>query len=212
MRPATQHQCLIYDGAPSRQLPAIATVIREKLEKNHRCLYLNSRPMVAGMRSYLAASGVDVTLEVAKHSLVLSSDQSHLTGGKFDVAGMMATLEDAFGMALHDGYAGLWASGDMSFEMGHEKDLKKLLAYEWRLEEFLRTHPAMGGICQYHAATLPREMLRHGLLVHPSLFVNETLSMMNPHYLQPEFVTPEAAHRAELKAALARLCATGTGS
>lgn len=212
MRPAIQHQCLIYDGAPSRHLAAIAAVIREKLEQKHRCLYLNSRPMVAGMRSYLAAAGVDVTLEVAKHSLVLSSDQSHLTGGKFDVARMMSTLEDALGMALHDGYAGLWATGDMSFEMGHEKDLKKLLAYEWRLEEFLQAHPAMGGICQYHASTLPREMMRHGLLVHPSLFVNETLSMINPHYLQPEFVTPGAAQKAELKATLARLCQPGTAN
>jgi MEDS: MEthanogen/methylotroph, DcmR Sensory domain len=206
MPPATQHQCLIYDGAPSRHLPAIAAVVREKLEQNYRCLYLNSLPMVAGMRSYLAATGVDVAHETAKASLVLSSDQSHLTGGHFDVERMMRTLEDALGLALHDGYAGLWATGDMSFEMGHEKDLKKLLAYEWRLEEFLREHPAMGGICQYHAGTLPREMLRHSLLVHPSLFVNETLSMVNPHYLQPEFVTPEAAQKAELKAAMARLC------
>src|ERR1700691_2900656 len=106
MPPATQHQCLIYDGAPSRHLPAIAAVVREKLEQNYRCLYLNSRPMVAGMRSYLAATGVDVTHEVTKTSLVLSSDQSHLTDGYFDVQRMMRTLEDALGQALHDGYVG----------------------------------------------------------------------------------------------------------
>jgi len=209
MRPATQHQCLLYDGAPSRLLPALSTVLHEKLSQNYRCLYLNSRPMVAGMRSYLAAMGVDVAHEVAKTSLVLSSDQSHLTDGQFDVQRMMRTLEDALGQALHDGYSGLWATGDMSFEMGHKTDLKKLLAYEWRLEEFLREHPAMGGICQYHAGTLPREVMRHGLLVHPSLFVNETLSMINPHYLQPEFVSPAAAEKADVKATLARLMSAG---
>ena len=52
--------------------------MRRKLEERHRCLYLDSPPMVAGMRSYLSAAGVDVAREVGKGSLVLSSDQGHI--------------------------------------------------------------------------------------------------------------------------------------
>jgi hypothetical protein len=80
MEPPFQHQCLIYDGAPSRQLPALATIMREMLRANYRCLYLNSPAMVAGMSSCLAAQGLDVAHELSKSSLVLSSDQSHLSG------------------------------------------------------------------------------------------------------------------------------------
>jgi len=95
METLPRHQCLIYEGAPSRQLPSLAALTVEKLGQNYRCLYLNSAPMVAGMRSYLAAAGVDVAREVEKASLVLSSDQGHLVGGRFDVERMIRTLEEA---------------------------------------------------------------------------------------------------------------------
>ncbi|HEY2469170.1 MAG TPA: MEDS domain-containing protein [Terracidiphilus sp.] len=184
MTQASRHQCLIYDGPPSRQLPAIASVICERLKHNRRCLYLNSPPMVSGIKSYLAAQGIDVAYETEKGSLGLSSDQHHLVGDwTFDVDRMMEVLKRALDQAMSDGYEGLWASGDMTWEFGRAKDLSKLLEYEWHLEDFLRTHPQMGGICQYHAETLPRDILRKGLLAHSHLFVNQTLSMVNPHYL-----------------------------
>jgi hypothetical protein len=201
MVPASRHQCIIYDGPPSRQLSAFASVIREKLNQNHRCLYLNSPPMVAGIKSYLAAEGVDVANETEKGSLVLSSDQHHLIGDwAFDVDRMMEMLQRALDQALSDGYAGLWATGDMTWEFGPAKDLSRLLEYEWRLESFLHAHPQMGGICQYHAETLPRDILRKGLLSHSQLFVNQTLTMINPHYLhdngaaQTAIVDPQIDH------------------
>jgi len=69
-----RHQCMIYEGSPAKHLPGLAQVIREKLRANNRCLYLNSPPMVAGIRSYLAADGLDVALEVNNGSLILPSD------------------------------------------------------------------------------------------------------------------------------------------
>lgn len=209
MGPVPRHQCLIYDGAPSRQLPALAAVAREKLGQNYRCLYLNTRPMVAGMRSYLAAAGVDVTEEMERRSLVLSSEQSHLVDGRFDVGRMMQTLEDSLRQALIDGYAGLWATGDMTWEMGPQKDFSRLLEYEWRLEEFFRKHPQMGGVCQYHMDLLPSDMTRQGLLAHPSIFINETLSLVNSHYLHPDFFSVDAFDGAELDVIISCLCQPG---
>jgi len=60
MNPLPRHQCLIYKGSPSLQLSAIAALVRQKVNENYRCLYLNSPVMVAGMRCYLAAAGIDV--------------------------------------------------------------------------------------------------------------------------------------------------------
>ncbi len=138
--------------------------------------------MVAGMRSYLSARGVDVTYEVARTSLIITSDQGHLVNGCFDVDRMMLTLEEAVHQALDDGYKGLWATGDMSWEFGSKKDFTKLLEYERRLEEFFHKQPGISGVCQYHADSLPPEAVRQGLLTHQSIFVNETLSRLNPHY------------------------------
>ncbi len=77
--------------------------------------------MVAGIRCYLAAAGIDIVQELGKTSLVLSSGQGHLVNGRFEIDQMMHTLEDALDQALNEGYDGLWATGDMSWEFGPQK-------------------------------------------------------------------------------------------
>ena len=177
-----QHQCLVYGGAPNLHLRPVSLVIREKLMRQYRCVYLNSEPMVAGMRSYLAAAGVDVEAEVGASNLILSSDRPHLVDDRFELSAMLRMLRDELDRALRDGYAGLWATGDMTWEMGPDRDLKKLAEYERFLDEFLRAHPQMGGICQYHADTLPKEIVDQGMRLHPAIFINETLSILNTQY------------------------------
>ena len=93
MDQSSRHRCLIYRGAPSLKLPMLVNVIRQKLEENYRCLYLNSPQMVAGMRSYLAAAGVDVAYESSKAGLVMSATQDHLIDGRwFSVDRLMQDL------------------------------------------------------------------------------------------------------------------------
>ena len=162
--------------------------------------------MVTGMRSYLFAAGTDVTKEIVKGSLVLSSSDAHLVEGCFIIDRMLGKLEEALSQALHDGYQGLWATGDMSREFGPERDFSKLLEYEWRLEEFFQTHPALSGVCQYHADTLPPEALRHGLLTHPSLYINETLCRLNPHYVRRESFASPMANNTVLDKTIRDLC------
>ena len=120
-----------------------------------------------------------------------------------------AELRDQM-LLLRDRYAGLWATGDMTWEFGPEKNFSKLLDYELQLEEFMGEHPQMGGICQYHADTLPREAMRKGLVTHSSIFVSETLSLMNPHFLPQgdRRASPrrEGAFDQELDGTVTRLC------
>jgi hypothetical protein len=98
-----RHQCMIYEGSPAIHLQGVASVIREKLKENWRCLYLNSPTMVAGMRSYLAAAGLNVSAEVSNGALVLLSDDGHLIAGRFDVDRMIGMLSDAIDDASGDG-------------------------------------------------------------------------------------------------------------
>ena len=209
MHSSPRHQCLIYQGAPSKHLSALAQTMRDKLWQNYRCLYLNSPPMVAGLRCHLAATGVDVAQEVAKGRLILSSDQQHLADGSFDIDRMLNTLDNLLSNALRDRHPGLWAVGDMTWELGPLRDPARLLEYEWRLEKIFRQRPQLSGICQYHADTLPRELMRQSLLVHPSIFVNQTLSLINPYYLHSEAHANVADHSASLDPVITRLCESG---
>jgi hypothetical protein len=155
--------------------------------------------MVAGMRSCLAAKGLDVLEETRQGALVLTSELHHANGGQFDTDVMLHGLEEALKQALSSGYKGLWASGDMTWEFSPAKDFSQLLEYEWRLEEFIQKHPEFGGVCQYHADTLPREVMRQGLLSHPSVFINETLTLLNPHYLQSKSLTSQPQKSPEVE-------------
>jgi hypothetical protein len=174
---------MIYDGPPSRALPALAATIQEQLRANARCMYMNSPAMVAGVRSQLYAHGTDVEYEIARGALLLSADTSHLVDGRFDVTRMIDMLAEAVQAAVADGYGCLFATGDMSWEFGPEKDFSKLLEYEWRLEQLFRKHDALAGICQYHRDLLSPDAVREGLVSHAELFISDTISRLNPHYV-----------------------------
>ncbi len=138
--------------------------------------------MVAGMRSHLAAAGLDLRGEIDRGALTLSSDQGHLVAGRFDVDRMVRLLDDAVKQALDAGFVGLWASGDMTWEFGNEANLEKLLEYERSLEAFMRLNPALSGICLYHRDTLPRHAIETALITHPATYISSTLSQLNASY------------------------------
>lgn len=149
-----------------------------------RCLYLNSPAMVAGLRSQLYASGVNCQREIDRGALTLASDHDHLVDGRFVIKRMIETLEAAVVEALAGGYAGLFATGDMTWELGPEKNFSKLLDYEWQLEQLFEKQPSLSGICQYHRDLLPKEAIREGAVSHETLFISATLTRLNPHYVR----------------------------
>jgi hypothetical protein len=59
---------------------------------------------------------------------------------------------------------------------------------------------------------VPRDAMRQGLLVHPTLFVSETLSLLNVHYVGPDAFRQGAGRNAELDAMIGQLCRTGSSS
>ncbi|MFP5234878.1 MAG: MEDS domain-containing protein [Acidobacteriota bacterium] len=185
MEAVPRHQCFIYDGSPSLNVPCLGNAIRHMLSRDYRCMYLNAEPMLAEMRAYLAESGLDVDRAIRTGGLILSSDRNHLMNGRFDLKSMLAGLETALQQALSDDYAGLFATGDMSWEFGPNADFTELMDYEWQLEEFFDTHPQLSGICQYNAGRIPHDVAQQALTAHPAIFINEELSLPNPHFAHP---------------------------
>ena len=201
-----RHQCLMYEGPPSEQLPALGAVISRKLKENYRCLYMHAKPIVDEMQSHLSAKGLDVAYETDKTNLVFLSEQRHFgSDGRFNIERMLCSVEGALNEALNDGYQGLWVTGDMAWEIGPERDFSGLLEYEWRIEELFRARPEISAICQYHSSTLPRAILRQSLLCHSTIFLSETGSLANPYFLHPAFLARESSEIPELEGALNRL-------
>lgn len=178
-----RHKCMIYDGAPSSHLASLAQTIQERLTAGYRCLYLNSPPMVAGIRWQLVSAGLDLDKEIKRGALLLSSDQEHLVDGKFDSGRLLGSLDSALQRALADGYVGLWAAGDMTWEFGSEANLTKLLDYERQLEAYMENNVGLCGVCLYHRDSLPAHAIQTALKTHRALYVSASLSQLNPLYL-----------------------------
>jgi hypothetical protein len=70
----------------------------------------------------------------------------------------------------------------------------------------IRDNPLMSGICEYRADTLPRTALPEGALSHPSIFVNQTLSLINPHFLHPGRSIEDAREDEQLVRFVDKLC------
>jgi hypothetical protein len=47
--------------------------------------------------------------------------------------------------------------------------------------------------------------MHRGLLAHPSVFINETLSLINPHYVERRSFTPQAEKSPEVESVVSRL-------
>jgi hypothetical protein len=199
-----RHQCMIYTGSPKTHIPGLARTIIEQLKANKRCMYLNNAGMVGAMKSHLVAAGLDVAGEMQHGSLVMSSKKDHLLNKQFDVDRMIGMLSTAVDEAIGDGYRGLWATGDMTWEMGGDISFEKLFAYECALEVLFRRRPELSGVCQYHHDKLPDDSFHAALLTHRSTYVNETLSRMNPFYSRQESPVPRRLSSPRVTKMLAR--------
>lgn len=187
MNKGPRHQCAIYAGSPLARLPLFAQATKERLTTGYRCLYLNDPDMVVAFTQALEDAGVDTVSEKNNNRLQLSSEPV-TRNGDFDIDYMLGNLQQAHSQAMADGMTGLWATGDMKWELGDEKNYDKLPEYEMKLDALLQQRQGLCGICQYAAETLPPSVMRQGLLMHRMIYINNTVTRLNPHY-QPGIPT-----------------------
>jgi signal transduction histidine kinase len=182
----SRHRCLIYEGDPSEQFPVIVPLMKEALEEGRRCLYLGDPAMIVRLSRALDSAGVDTAGESARGALQFSADRGFLAHG-FDPEAMVRMLRDQVEAARRDGFSGLWASGDMRWELGEDANFERIGEYEARLEQAFDELP-LSGVCQYHRHTVPPDALRAAFQAHRSVYLGQTLHADNFYYLPPDLL------------------------
>lgn len=131
-------------------------------------------------------AGIDVEAEEARGALLLlTKHDGHLKGGSFDPDRMIAMLHKAVQDALDAGFTALCAAGDMNWVLDGAPGSERLAEYEARLNHFYQSNHALG-LCLYNIATLPAEVLDHGMATHATVRVEGPILMDNPFYELPE--------------------------
>lgn len=156
------------------------------LQDNWRCLYLGDPQSVHMVDSALTSKGVNTRREADRGSLIFSSERAHLDSGRFEPKSLIEGLCDMIDEAVSDGYKGLWATGDMMWELGNEANFEYLTEYEALLEQVFRTKPLLG-VCQYRRDVLPSRAVQDALMTHPNVFMGHDYTQENLYFMPPEF-------------------------
>ena len=186
----SRHKCLIYEGHPSEQLPVILPMMIQSLREKQRCIYLGDPEMVQLVQEGLYKKGVNLQEESTRGALLFSSDRDHLKTGHFNPEAMVVMLCQLIDKALSDGFAGLYATGDMRWELGDDKNFDRLREYEARLDLVFRDKP-LAGVCQYHRDTVPVHAIQDALMTHESIYVGHHLNQNNFFYIPPDLLLGE---------------------
>ena len=97
----------------------------------------------------------------------------------------VVALAGAFGvvMGLVAGYAGGRLTGEMSWALKHIPGSDRLIEYEGRINDLLKTYP-LTAICQYDTRRFDGATIFEVLSVHPIMIVHGQI-MRNPFYVPP---------------------------
>ena len=185
------HVCFVYDTLA--ELSAVlVSFLRTGLAAGNRCLYVGPAAGAARVESDLRAAGAQVGRELDRGALVLLSQRDcWLKGGRFDPWALMDLLRQAEQQALDDGFAGLWATWDLTWILAGCAGAERLVEHEAHLNRFLaRSRTTV--LCRYarssaSAELVSPELIQGALHTHPLAILGDQLCP-NVYYEPAEMV------------------------
>jgi hypothetical protein len=199
------HACLFYENQ-DEQFAIAAEYVKQGLARNERCLYVCDDCTHDEVVAALGGAGIDVARETGRGALlIVTTDQAHLDRGRFDVEAMLKMLSHAVEQALDAGFAGLRATGEMTWLLQGAPGTDRAIEYESLMNQFYPTVRAMG-LCQYNHARLPAEPLDGALRTHAHVIVDGDLAA-NIFYEPPAIFNSDPRDRVRWKLAQLRVAA-----
>lgn len=183
------HLCLLYE-TKNEQFAEVVPFFRLGLERGEKCIYIADDNPVEAVHEALAEGGIDVKGAVASGALFIASKRdAYLRDGYFDPDRMIAFLDESTSLAEEEGFAALRGAAEMTWALGNDPGVGRLMEYESRLNHFFSTHN-MVAICQYNIRRFPQKLVRDAILTHP-LVISKGQICRNFYYVPPdEFQQP----------------------
>lgn len=179
------HICMLYE-TEEEHARILTPYLKAGLEQNEKVVYLSDYTTGATVLRYLQDSGVDVEPYLRKGQLqVHTASDVYLASGSFDPAGMIGFLREATSQAVREGYAGLRATGEMTWVLEGRPGCDRLVEYEARTNSFFTPEARAVGLCQYRRSRFDPKVLLEILKTHPIAGVGKEF-YENPFYIPPE--------------------------
>jgi len=185
------HLCLIYN-TQEEQLAAAVPFILLGLEREERCIYIADDNDVATILHKMKNEGVNVDSAIKSAALaVITKEDAYLKQGYFDPGWMIDFIKELVDKARADGFKALRVTGEMTWALGEEQGLDRLMEYEAKLNYFFPQNDVLA-VCQYNRSRFHPETIKKAIHTHP-LVISGSMVYKNPDYLPPdEFLKPDA--------------------
>lgn len=182
------HICLLYKNKEEQFASAIP-FIRMGLERREQCVYIADENSADTVLEALRADGVDVQGAVDSGALaIVTKLDTYLREGGFDPDAMIAFLKKSTEAAKAAGFAALRATGEMTWALGPEPGVERLIEYEAKLNDFIPNNDVLA-ICQYNSTRFDADTLLGVIRTHPTAIIGDVVGE-NPFYVPKE----EALH------------------
>jgi len=187
-----EHTCALYDNDADRRA-VVGRVLRDGLQRNMKILYVADGAAIDQIRGWFGLSEE----EHAGRVTFGQADDCYGKGGRFDPDCMIDHVNCEIKKAEAEGFAGLLATGEMSWALRGIPGSERLMEYEAKLN---RVYPGSrgAGLCQYDMRLFPPARSLDVLRAHPKAVVGRQ-TYDNLYYLPPEEMLSDRREEAELQ-------------
>ena len=185
--PGSAH-CTSIFKTEREQFGVVVPFILAGLNRGDKCVYIvDDTPEDDIIEAIMSVKDVQTHLERGDIAF-LNKDEAYLKDGFFDADRMLRFVRDAEERACADGYAGLTATGEMSWQRTGAPGTDMMMSYEARLNNLYgESGPTI--LCQYEEPLFDHATLIDAIRTHPRVVLDGEWCV-NPHYMPPdEFLT-----------------------
>jgi hypothetical protein len=187
------HLCILYETEEQHQ-QVFRAYLRRGLENGEKVLYIADERSPEAIERSLRATGLDTGPYTSSGQLAIVDSSVYTPSGAFDPDATLAMLGEALDDALAQGYAGLRATGEMTWSCRSMPGAERLMEYEAKLNHLI-PRAKFAGVCQYDMRRFPPGKLRDALTTHPYAILG-TEVMDNFYYVPPELYLSERREQA----------------
>ncbi len=184
------HLCLIYESR-EEQLASAIPFIKMGLERNEQCVYIVDENTAQTVLDAMRAEGIDTDSAVESGALkVITKREAYLMRGYFDPDLMIQFLKEGVNSAKRAGFKALRVTGEMTWALGSETGVERLVEYEAKLNYIIPEYDILA-ICQYNRNRFKPEIIIDIIRTHP-LVIYGSIVCKNFYYVPPdEFLKPK---------------------
>jgi len=199
------HLCLLF-RTREEEFAAVVPFLRQGLERGERCVYIVDENTADEVLRALTDDGVDAAAAVESGALVvITKRESYLKNGYFDPDLMIRFLEGSARQAKSLGYSALRVTGEMTWALGAEPGVDKVLEYEAKLNDVIRRGD-LEVLCQYNLARFGPAVIKEVIHTHPYVISGGVVAK-NPFFIPPDEYLPPAQSAVEVQRLLENIVA-----